>query len=162
MPQIYVSSTIVAASLPYDNSVTGFGTGDIQSAFDSLVNLTAGGLKNYTSVSSTTFSSSANANTAITGFSVTPDSGTYACFCSVQTTGTGSGATYSLSIGQGGTVIADSIRTGAVPAGAHVSSLSTLTIAQFNGSQVAQGFINPNGSSLTISNRSLLLIRLGA
>jgi hypothetical protein len=38
MSQPYVTSTQVASSLPYDNSITGLGSGDAQSAIDAIAN----------------------------------------------------------------------------------------------------------------------------
>jgi hypothetical protein len=148
-----------ASNTSYNNVASGLGTGDVQSAIDALASSVSVGLKNYNVV---TVMSSAAVDTPVTGFSVTPVSGTYALFASVQSTAGGGGQSLDLSIGKAGTVIADSKRTIVSPSGLHISSLTTFTISQFNGSQLAQVYINPNGAANTITNRSFLLLRLGA
>jgi hypothetical protein len=151
-----------ASNTSYNNVASGLGTGDVQSAIDALASSVSVGLKNYNVVTVVPFMSSAAVDTPVTGFSVTPVSGTYALFASVQSTAGGGGQSLDLSIGKAGTVIADSKRTIVSPSGLHISSLTTFTISQFNGSQLAQVYINPNGAANTITNRSFLLLRLGA
>lgn len=161
MDSKYFSAQPVASSVPYDNTTSGYGTGDTQSAIDALAVALAGGIVNYNVISSTNFSSSAAADTLITGMTVTPAAGTYAVFFNAENTAAGSGAALWVTVYKAGSAIADSLRKAASPAGTHEFSTSTQTIVQFNGSQTCDIRINPNGNSMTVNQRSLLLIRLG-
>ena len=161
MPNQYVTASAVASSVPYDNSVSGYGTGDVQTALDGLANALAGGIQNYNLISSTSFSTTANGDTLITGFSLTPASGTYAVLYNAENQAGGSGQSLYCTIYKAGVAIADSLRKAASPAGTHEFSNSTQTVSQFNGSQTCDVRINPNGQTVTTFQRSLLLIRLG-
>ncbi len=154
-------SNQVASSVPYDNSVSGLAFGDVQSVIDYLTAAAASGIQNYNIISSTAFASTANVDTFVTGITVTPASGTYAILLNASSTGTGSGQQMDCSIFKGGTLIADSKRSVVTPAGSHIVILSTLTVTSFNGSQACQMYVNPNGSSQTVNQRSMLLIKLG-
>lgn len=123
---------------------------------------TATGIISYNAISSVGFSANGSADTAVTGFSLTPQAGTYGVWVSIEAIGTGSGASLDILIYKAGAAVVDSKRTSATPAGTHVFSISTQSIIQFNGSQICAGYINANGSSYTIAQRSLLLVRLGS
>lgn len=119
----------------------------------------ASGIVNYNTISSSTFSTSSGTDTPITSFSVTPQAGTYAIFYNAENTCTGSGVDNVCTIYRG-TAIADSLRHAASPAGAHTFTMSTQTIAQFDGSTACTIQVNTSGT-LSVQQRSLLLIRLG-
>lgn len=154
-------STQVASSIPYDNSISSYGTGDVQSAIDGIAVALAGGIVNYNIISSISFASSANADTVITGMTITPATGTYAVFFNSENVGSGAGQSLFTTIYKSGSAITDSLRKSASPAGLHEFTCTTQTIAQFNGSQACDVRINPNAISVTVNQRSLLLIRLG-
>jgi hypothetical protein len=150
-----------ASNVAFNTSPSGLGTGDVQSAINALAASVAGGIQNYNIISSTPFASSAMVDTLITGMTITPVSGTYAVMYNAENTGSGSGASLNCIIYKAGTLIADSLRKAASPAGTHEFTSATQTVAQFNGTQACDVRINPNGTACTVNQRSLLLIRLG-
>jgi hypothetical protein len=121
----------------------------------------ASGVVSYNIVSSTNFTSSANVDTLITGMTVTPQAGTYAIWYNAQNTATGSGQQLDVTLYKGASAITDSKRTNLSTSGSHIFQNSTMTIAQFDGATACQVEVNPNGNSITVGQRSLLLIRLG-
>ena len=119
------------------------------------------GVVTYNIVSSTTFSSSANADTLITGMSVTPQAGTYGIWYNAANSGTGSGQQLDCTIYAGAAAITDSIRSNLSTSGTHVFQNSTQTIHTFDGLTTCSIKVNPNGNSMSVGNISLLMIRFG-
>ena len=115
----------------------------------------------YNITSNTNFSSSANVDTLITGMSVVPQPGTYSIWYNGQNTGTGAGQQSDISIYNGASLIVDSPRSNLSTSGIHIFQNSTQTTSQFNGTNACSVKINPNGNSLTVGARSLLMIRTG-
>ena len=126
------------------------------------ININSGsGVVTYNVISSTSFSSSNNGDIIITGMTVTPQAGTYGIWYNGQNTAAGSGAQLDCTIYKGGVAIADSLRSNLSTSGTHIFQNSTQTIAQFDGTQACAVFVNPHGNSMTVTNRSLTLIRFG-
>jgi hypothetical protein len=121
----------------------------------------AQGVASYQVSSATSFASSANTDTLVTGMTVTPQAGTYAVWYDGEATGSGSGQQLDVTVYKGGSAITDSKRSGLSTSGTHIFSTTTLAITQFNGTQACEIRVNPNGNSFTINQRSMLLIRLG-
>ena len=119
------------------------------------------GVVNYNVISSTTFSSSANADTIIPGMTLNPQAGTYAIWYSSQNNGSGAGQQLNCTLYKGGTAIPDSFRSAASTANGHSFFEGTQTIAQFDGATACAVYVNANANSMTINQRSLLMIRLG-
>lgn len=119
------------------------------------------GIVSYNIVSNTTFSSSAAADTLITGMTVTPQAGTYGIWFNSEATGTGSGQQLDVTVYNNGSAITDSKRSNLSTSGGHIFQQSTQTISQFSGTAACEIRINPNGNSMSVGSRSLLLIRLG-
>lgn len=122
----------------------------------------ATGIISYNVISSTNFSSSAAVDTLITGMSVVPQAGTYGIWVNYQLSGTGAGQQNDVTLYNGVAAITDSKRSNLSTTGTHIFSSSTQTIAQFDGVKACGLYINPNGNSFTVGQRSLLMIRLGA
>lgn len=122
---------------------------------------TASGIIVYNITSNTNFSSSANVDTLITGMSVVPQAGTYSIWYNGQNQGTGSGQQLDVTIYNGATAIADSPRSNLSTSGTHIFQSSTQTTAQFDGVNACSIRIDPNGNSMTVGARSLLMIRTG-
>lgn len=122
----------------------------------------ASGVVTYNVVSSVNFATSAAVDTLITGMTVTPQAGTYGIWYNAQNTGTGSGQQLDCTIYKGGSAITDSLRSNLSTSGTHIFQNSTMTIAQFDGTQACDIRVDANGNSMTIGQRSMLLIRLGA
>lgn len=122
---------------------------------------TASGIVSYNVVTTTPFATSANADTLITSFSVTPQAGTYSIWYDAQNTASGAGAQLDCTVYKGGSAIVDSKRSNLSTAGTHIFQSSTQTISQFDGTQACDVRVNANGNSMTVGARSLLMIRLG-
>lgn len=119
---------------------------------------TASGLVNYNVTANTSFATSSTTDVQITGFSVTPIAGTYAAFFSASGTNT---ADTTSTIYLGTTAIADSVRTLTGPSGSHKITMTSMTVAQWDGVKTASVYVNTSSSTLTITGRSLILLRLG-
>lgn len=115
----------------------------------------------YNLVSTTTFSTSANADTLITGFTIAPQAGTYAIWYGAQNTAAGAGAQLDCTIYNNGSAIVDSKRSNLSTSGTHIFQNSSQTISQFAGGTNCDVRVDANGNSMTVGARSLLLIRLG-
>lgn len=115
----------------------------------------------YNVVSNTNFSTSANADTLITGMTITPQAGTYAIWFGSQNTGTGAGQQLDCTLYKGASPITDSVRSNLSTSGTHIFQNSTQTIAQFDGSTACAVYVDANGNSMTVGARSLLMIRIG-
>lgn len=122
----------------------------------------ASGIITYNITSTTAFATSANVDTLITGMSVTPANGTYGIWYSATVTGAGAGQTIDTTIYAGATAITDSIRHDSSPSGTHIFTTSTQTIRTFDGATTCNIKVDANGNSMTVNNRSMLMIRFGA
>lgn len=122
---------------------------------------TSNGIIVYNITSTTAFANSGSAFVLITGMSVVPQAGTYSIWFNSSIAGSGSGQAMDCELFNGATGITDSVREAASPAGGHVAILATQTTAQFNGTNACAVYINPNGNSMTVNQRSLLMIRTG-
>lgn len=118
-------------------------------------------LISYNLVSTTSFATSANADTLITGFTVTPQAGTYGIWYGAQNTASGAGAQLDCTIYNNGSAIVDSKRSNLSTTGTHIFQNSTQTISQFAGGTNCDVRVDANGNSMTVGARSLLMIRLG-
>lgn len=121
----------------------------------------ASGIIVYNVTSTTAFATSASALTLITGMSIVPQAGTYSIWFNASVTGSGSAQEIDCQIFNGATGIVDSPREGSTPAGSHLMLLSTQTTSQFNGTNACSVEVNANGNSMTVNQRSLLMIRTG-
>lgn len=121
----------------------------------------ATGIVNYYTTSSTPFSTTSLTDVPVTGFSITPQAGTYAVwFNSRMQNATGS-PTNNWSIYRGGVEVTDSSRGARFGAANTDFGTSTQTISQVDGFQAFDVRVRCSSSTLTVFDRSLLLIRLG-
>jgi hypothetical protein len=120
----------------------------------------ASGIVSYNVISSTNFTTSSGTDTAITAFTQTPQAGTYVIFYSAENSCPGSGVDNVCTIYKGGVAITDSLRHATSPAGSHTFQMNTMTISQFDGSTACTVDVSTT-SSITVGQRSLILIRLG-
>jgi hypothetical protein len=123
----------------------------------------ASGIVNYNIVSSTAFSTSSTSDVVITGFTVTPQAGTYAVWVNGSwTPQAGPVNLETVTIYRAGAAITDSIRSISPVQSLNPLLMCTQTIASVNGTQAIDVRINSSsGQNLTVNQRSLLLIRLG-
>jgi hypothetical protein len=122
---------------------------------------TAGGILSYNLISSTAFTTSSTTDVLITGFSTTPSAGTYAVFYSASVFGTTSPQNNTWTIYKAGSAVSDSLRTQISSRSNQTMNQSTQSIVQFDGTQTVDVRVSIAAGSLTVNQRSLLLIRLG-
>jgi hypothetical protein len=122
---------------------------------------TANGLVNYNVISSTAFATSSATDVVITGFTVTPQAGTYAVFYSGSVLQTSSPVVIAWTIYKGGSAVTDSARNQQSARANQTMFENTQTIIQVDGSTAVDVRVKTAGGSLTVNERSLLLIRLG-
>ena len=123
----------------------------------------ASGIISYNVVSSTSFATTSTTDVVITGFTVTPQAGTYAIWVNgTWTPQAGPGNVESVTIYKAGAAVADSVRGISPVQSLNPALMCTQTITQVNGTQAIDVRINSSsGQTLTVTHRSLLLIRLG-
>lgn len=122
---------------------------------------TASGIIHYKIISSTVFSTSSTTDTPITGLSVTPQAGTYAVWFSADASLSANNSTETFTVYQDTTPVSDSKRIAQGTSSNFKTSNTTITIATFTGTQACSVYVSISSGSLTIGQRSLLLIRLG-
>lgn len=127
-----------------------------------LPNVVPSPVVNYNVVSSTPFTASSSTDVVITGFTVTPQSGTYAIWYNSDATCTQNNSTVNHSIYKAGVVVTDSTRRTQSVSSNFIFQQSTMSIVQVDGTQALDVRVKTNQGSLTVNGRSLLLIRLGA
>jgi hypothetical protein len=135
----------------------------VWSSWQTLLSSVASGIINYNIVSSTPFTTSSSSDVVITGFTVTPQAGTYAIWVNGSwTPQAGPGNLESVTIYKAGSAITDSLRSTSPIQSLNPSLMCTQTITQVTGSQAIDVRIRSSSSQqLTVNQRSLLLIRIG-
>lgn len=127
-----------------------------------LASSTASGVINYNLTSTTPFSTSATTDTLITGFTLTPQAGTYAIWYNASVLHTTTPIAHYWSLYKAGAKVADSERQQDTAHSNQVMVDSTMAIVSLNGSQTIDVRVRRGTSgTLTVNARSLLLIRLG-
>lgn len=157
-----VFKSAVASSVPYDNTTSGYGTGDVQTAIDAIAVAIAGGVVNYKITSSVVFTTTSTTDVVITGFTVTPVSGTYAVWFNAASFVTKTPYTHNWSIYRAGVKVTDSARSQDTAHSNQNMADSTMTTVVCTGAEAIDVRVNvQNTGSLSINQRTLLLIRLG-
>lgn len=161
MSSLPAFKSAVASSVPYDNTASGYGTGDVQSAIDAVAAAIASGILNYDIVSSSVFTTTSSTDVDIPSYTVTPQSGTYAVFHSANITQSTNNSIADCTIYKGGVAVSDSNRKTQGSSSNWRGIQSSTSITNFNGSQACNIRVSISSGTLTINGRSLLLIRLG-
>jgi hypothetical protein len=121
---------------------------------------TASGIINYKVTSSASFTPG-TADVLITGMTQTPVAGTYAVWFSASVQIVTNNVSTNISIFNGASQITDSLRTVQNSVSTFNTIVSTQTTAQFNGTNVCEVHTSRSGGTMTMTGRSLILIRLG-
>lgn len=121
----------------------------------------ASGILNYNITTTTTFTTTSGSDVVVTGFTVTPQAGTYAVWLNGEIQDSNATAQMSFSIYKGGVVITDSIRDIQSYGASKAGMMNTMTITSVNGSQAVDLRVKTSAGTLSVLQRSLLLIRLG-
>lgn len=129
-----------------------------------LASSVASGIINYNIVSSTPFSTSSRTPTfvSIPVFSVIPQAGTYGAWYNASVYYTTTPKAHWWALYKAGVVIPDSLRTQDTAHSNQNMVDTTMTVVQVNGSETIDVRVTcDNTGTLTVNDRTLLLIRLG-
>jgi hypothetical protein len=129
--------------------------------FQVLIASTASGIINYNLTSSTAFSTTSTTDVLITGFSLIPEAGTYAVWYNASSFLTTTPKYHYWSIYKDGVQISDSERRQDTAHSDQTMTDSTMSVVYFDGTQTCDIRVRTQNGTLTINQRSLLLIRLG-
>lgn len=121
----------------------------------------AGGITNYNIISSAAFATSSTTDVIITGFTITPQAGTYAVWYSASVVQSTSPVVVNWTIYKAGSAITDSLRSQQTARAVQTMDCSSQTIVQVNGSQAIDVRVATANGTLTVNQRSLILVRLG-
>lgn len=141
-----------------EDTSTANGSWFILQSFNNVAN----GILNYKITSSTPFATTSPSDVIITGFTVTPIAGTYACWYNADVLMAVSPQNHSWSIFKAAALVADSKRTQISSRSNQPMTDSTMSTVQVNGTQTIDIRVNSASGTLTINARTLILIRLGA
>jgi hypothetical protein len=123
----------------------------------------ADGIVSYNVISSTAFTTTSTTDVVITGFTITPMAGTYMVSVNGSWTNQGGpGTIQNSTIYNNGAAVTDSSRNSSPIQSLDPSIMSTQTITQVNGTQAIDVRVSTSSNSLTVKQRSMILIRLGA
>lgn len=129
--------------------------------FQVVTSSIAAGVVNYKLVSSVDFLTTSTTDVIITGFTLTPMAGEYACFFNGSSYLTTTPKAHWWSFYKAGAKITDSERTQDTAHSNQTMVDSTITVASFNGSQTVDVRVRTSNGSLTMKSRTILLTRLG-
>lgn len=130
-----------------------------------LTSSIASGIINYTVTSSTAFSSTNRVDPyqLITGFQVTPQAGTYACWYNASVFYTTTPKAHFWAFHKAGTIITDTMRQQDTAHSDQTMIDSTMSVTSFNGSETMDVRVKcANTGTLTVNARTMILIRIGA
>lgn len=156
-----IQKSPVASGIPFDPTGSSLTSTQVEAAIKEIASAVASGVLNYNTTSSTNFSTSSTTEVLITGFQVTPASGTYAVWSSAAMQSTASGSTLQGTLYKSGVAVADSTRDSRVAASNANIVFSTMSIIQVNGTDTIDMRVKTSSATMTVGKRSLLLIRLG-
>jgi len=128
--------------------------------FSSVITGQTSGVINY-KVTSTASFAPGTADVVVTGMSVTPVAGTYAIWYHASCKITGNNTILTTSIFNGATQVTDSVRTIGSSVSTFNTNHATQSTVQFNGTNTCEIHVSRTGNALTVTGRSLILIRLG-
>lgn len=127
-----------------------------------FTNSLASGILNYQVLSSTAFDTASTTDVMITGFTVTPQAGTYAVWYNGASFLTTTPKSHWWSIYKNGTRVADSERSQDTGHSSQNMTDSTMSVVVFDGSETCDVRVRTQNGTLTVNQRTLLLIRLGS
>ena len=116
---------------------------------------------NYSVTASVLFSTTSTSDVVITNFSVTPTEGKYAVWYNGAAFSNRNNILYYCSIYRGGTIIAETERAFLGISSSYQAIQSTMGIINFDGTQACDVRVRAGSGTIEITDRSLILIRLG-
>lgn len=121
----------------------------------------ASGIVNYNLTSSVLFTTTSATDALITGFTVTPQAGTYAVWVNINASCTTGSAVTQAVVFKDGAQVSDTRRTARPGAATTAYFIALQGIIQFNGVQTIDVRVNTSAGTLSVTNRTLTLIRIG-
>jgi len=122
---------------------------------------TASGLINYYITANAAFATTSATDVMITGFTITPVQGTYVVLANINGSCSTGNAVTQAAVYRNGTVVATTQRT-AKPGSSGTAFFTALQgVIQFDGSQSCSIFVNTSAGTYTVTDRSLVLLRIG-
>jgi len=129
--------------------------------WQTLIN-TGAGVITYNSVSATTFSTTSTSDVIITGFTVTPQAGTYQCLYNAASFLTTTPKSHWWSFYKNGTQVLGSERYQDTSHSNEGMVDSLVSLVTFNGTETFDVRVRTENGTLSIFDRTMILIRLGA
>lgn len=126
-----------------------------------LLSSTASGIINYNIFTSTNFSTTSTSDVIITGFTLTPQAGTYACWYNASSFLNTTPKTHWWSFYQNGVKVARSERSQDTAHSNTGMVDPTMAVLVFNGSETIDVRVRTQNGTLQINDRTMILIRLG-
>ena len=121
----------------------------------------ASGILNYNLTSDILFTTTSATFVLVTDFSLTPEAGTYAIWANINMAASTGNAVAQAAIYKGGVGVTDTIRT-AKPGSSNTAFFIALQgVIQFNGTETIDARVNTSAGTLSVTNRTLTMIRLG-
>lgn len=154
----FIDFILQALNVTYDNSVTGLGTGDVQSALDSVSSTVASGPAGLSVSSTNSYSTTSTTFTPLTGMTITPTkTGNYAISFSGQFAGT---ADYQAAIYNNGVQVPSSIRQATGTAGSHTFIIATNDKIAWTTGPITIQVLSVSGNTLTVTGRNMTAIKV--
>jgi hypothetical protein len=153
--------TLAQQSVCYAMLGDGTSSNGVWYIFQILLSSVASGVINYNIFSSTPFSTGSNTDVVITGFTFTPQAGTYAVWFNADAQCTQNNSNVNHSLYKAGVVVPDSIRHTQSVSSNFIFQQSSMSIINVNGSQTIDTRVSTSQGTLTVNGRSILAIRLG-
>ena len=126
---------------------------------------TASGILNYTASTAETFTLSSGTGDVVIGgttpMSITPIAGTYACWYEGSISITGNNTTVRTALYRAGSIWTDSLRTIKSSVSTFLTTHVSMAVISVNGAQAIEAYVARDSNTLTITGRSLIIIRLG-
>lgn len=158
----YITSSVVAAAVPFDNSTNGFISTNVQAAIEEVSFISS-----TTEVSATASATAGTgADALLTGMTITPVAGTYIVWFSCDLNSPTAGVVISVSIYVGGVQKADSLRKvmpfagGTLTSGSQRVGVATNGQVVVNGSQAIEIRWSASSGSPTAAARTLNILRV--
>lgn len=126
--------------------------------------ITGDSIVHYTATSSTLFSTTSQTYTTIPSFTVTPTAGKYAVWYNASAFTNKNNLLYYCQLAKAGVGVTDTQRTFLGISSSYRTTQVTMGIIDFNGTEACTVLVQvgpSSGNTMEITNRSLILIRLG-
>jgi hypothetical protein len=150
-----------ASNTYFDNTSNGFVSTTVQGAVEEVSTLLMNGITNFTLTANTAFITTSLTDVVVTGFSLTPAQGTYVCMLNMTSYLTTTPKAHWWSFYVAGVKQNISERTQDTSHSNQTMVDTTMMVKYFTGTQAIDVRVRTTNGSLTMTNRTMVLIRLG-